>query len=160
MLTKKDYQRYIDILETEERKMLFYAYGLISVVKDKNLRALLQAIAKGSAKNYGIIKRINDVLIGKYVEKRSHNREVSLGKVMLKKIKCSLRVEGICVDVSGGGVGIESKQFLKKGDQFDVFITFYGNRREIHRQGKVVWTKRIDKDLSICGIQFENLNAR
>lgn len=65
------------------------------------------------------------------------------------------RVEGICRDISLGGMFIETSKPPPFGSEIRVFIQLPGQKREIGIRATVRWTKRAG-----MGVQFGIMNAR
>lgn len=69
--------------------------------------------------------------------------------------------QGICKNISAGGICLAAKDRLKKGWILDLEISLPPLERDIHVFGKIVWScEQKSTDHFIHGIEFKKINPK
>ncbi len=160
MFTRNDYIRYFEELSHVERKMIYVASDTMVQLNDPHVKNSLSRVVADEAKHYSyLLELLADSLdLGATREQRLSRRENSLGQVELKSIGgegSGLESRGYCVNLSRGGICLESATQFQQGDQYLLRIKLYDNAGAVmERKGRVVWVREI-LDFHIGGIVFE-----
>jgi hypothetical protein len=155
MFTNNDYKEYFEQIARVERAMIYDLQDLVLIMKDGKNKKILENITDDEVRHYSyILKIFNSFLFENVSEKRQHVRTHSLGRVVLENIKNKDIIKGHCVDISDGGVRIETDKKIDVNDKFNLEIGLYNNSDKIKCLGRLVWVKEIENEGCIGGIEF------
>lgn len=163
MFTKEDYRDYFSQISLVERAMVYRLHRLIAKIDDKEIHRTASRIIKGEKRHYTyVLSALESHFFDTADERRKYRRETSFGDVSIMQPGGAVKSEARCVDISSGGVGLESDVPLKAGDRFRVRINFYSKKEPLDRTGKIAWTEEIKIDLPsgdmlhfyMAGMQF------
>ncbi len=156
MFTRGDYKEYFSSILEKERDMIFSVADIRSSISDEEALKILEIIINDEIKHYSYVAGLfeNLLLQGK-VEKRKFRRQHSLGDAWVRDLKTKEEIKARCVNVSEGGICIESDKPLEVGNLFEVAIEFYDGSEPVRRVGKLVWYKEVIAKLNIGGIEFK-----
>lgn len=144
MFTREDFIEYFEQISMLERDMVYRMFRLRALAKDKNLTEALSPIFEDEIRHYTYARLVLDsILVGDIYEGRKHRRQHSFGEILIKANDLEKPVYAKCVDLSRGGVGIESAQSLKIGQAVEVWIDLYREGKTVYSKGKVMWMREI-----------------
>lgn len=153
MFTKEDYKEYFEQIGRLERAMIFIGEDLLQLLEDAKIRSIIDNLVRDESRHYAYIKSIfNSLLLADETDKRKYMREHSLGIVLISNKQGSVNAR--CIDISKGGIKIETDQAIYAGDNFKFHISLYGKKEEEMRSGKLIWVKKIDAGCYVGGVQF------
>lgn len=89
-------------------------------------------------------------------DKRTHQRRRCTLCVSIKAISNKFEFEAKSVDISRGGMGIETDKRLNVGDKLEIWIHLSGELGPVHRFGRIMWLRKKDSVFYNGGIKFES----
>ncbi len=158
MFTKEDYEKYFDQIARVERKMIYGVYDLGREIEDPSLRRVLEKIGEDEVRHYGsVLKMLKCTAEPESSEKRREAREHDLGPILLRSPQGvpSAEIRARCVNLSKKGICLECAEALLPLGVWDLEIRLFDRGEEISRRGKVVWSKKVEENLFISGLEFE-----
>ncbi len=156
MFTREDYEKYFLQVAHVERKMVFGVYDLAREIDEPSLIKLLQKIGEDEIRHYGqVLKMLKLSLNFDHPETRRESRDyygtVSLGSGQDPTGK---GIKAYCVNLSKTGICLESTQELPVAQVLDLEIRLFNKTPVLKRQGRIVWSKKIEQDFYIGGMEF------
>lgn len=156
MFTKEDYKEYFETVSIKKRGLVFKLQEVISSLSDENIKTKLSQLAKTEMYGYLHMETVMEtILCGKEKNMRTTPREYVLGKIKLKNIDNLLEYDVRCINISSGGLGIEFQEEIPSGSKFTLEGFLYNNLMSISKKGKLMWTKKIENNFFVGGIQFD-----
>lgn len=158
MFTKADYQDYFAQLARIERKMIYNTYDLSLELKDPLLVRTLQKIGDDEVRHYGYVRKMLQELGAKDDhERRQAKRKWALGKIALQPdvSAAKTQITGNCVNLSATGVCLETSQEIASKEMSGLTITLFDQKDPLIKEGKVVWSKKVEDGLWISGMEFK-----
>jgi len=157
MFTKEDYEKYFDQIAHVERKMIYGVYDLAREVDDTPIARVLQRVGDDEIRHYGLVLKMLRMADPGRPESRREIREHYLGTIHLKDIQnpASGEIHARCVNLSKIGICLECKEDLPISGVWDLEIQLFDKNEKITRRGRVIWSKNIEPDFYISGLEFE-----
>ncbi len=158
MFTREDYDNYFEQIARVERKMVYGAYELGREINDPSITRVLEKIGDDEVRHYGyILKMLREIEDPKYFEKRRAERAYALGTILLRcpSDKGPKEAPAYCVNLSKIGICLEGAEKLSPGVVLELKLRLLDGEKEISCMGKVVWSKEVEANLFISGIEFE-----
>ncbi|MDO8663087.1 MAG: PilZ domain-containing protein [Candidatus Omnitrophota bacterium] len=156
MFSKDDYKEYFQQIAGVERLMIYNVQDLLILLDDQELKYTLRNVASDESRHYGYIKEIFDsILFQDEAEKRRFIRIHSLGRVKIKIKGKDGFIEAYCVNISPGGICIESNQKINPQDTLELWVDFFNGREPGHHFGTLLWRAEIGADLQIESIRYQ-----
>jgi hypothetical protein len=144
MFTKADYLNYVDMLADKERAMVFGLQCLLDRVSDEQLAEQLRSLVLEKQETYQEVSGLFCRLFG-----------LSLGEAKLRNLATGEAITCRCLDISLGGMCVESAAELPQNALFALEVRFFESRRPLMRRATVRWCNRTDEGLYKAGFQFE-----
>ncbi len=157
MFTKEDYDKYFEQIARVERKMIYGVYDLGREIDDPLITNVLKKIGDDEVRHYGyVLKMLKATEAAGQLENRREVREHYLGTVRLWRSQDPSRAEisARCVNLSKIGICLECAENLSSSGVWDIEIRLFDKEKVIVCQGRVVWSKEVEPDFHISGIEF------
>ena len=157
MFTKEDYDKYFEQIAYVERKMIYGVYDLARKIDDPPISRVLQRVGDDEVRHYGLVLKMLKMADPGHSENRREVRESYLGTILLKNSQDPLlgEINARCVNLSKIGVCLECKKDLPISGVWDLKIQLFDKKEAMAYRGRVVWSKKIEPDFYIGGIEFE-----
>lgn len=157
MPTRENYDEHFEQLAHAERKMVYDAYELGSLIEEPFLVGVLKKIGNDKARHYGQVLKILEVIAEPVrFEHRRELRKYCLGTIQLRSLQGSEaeEVSARCVNLSTSGICLESAKALLPGSAWELEIQLFDTEELMGRRGRIVWCKEIEMGLFMSGIEF------
>lgn len=155
MLTKADYIDYLHLLGEKERNIISVLQDLLERVSDKAVAETLQNLVREKHEACEAVTRLFESLFGLHGEQRRYKRSPALGDVKLRNLETGETIACRCLDISLGGLCVQSASLLPSDVLLALEVRFFESRRSIVRRARVRWCTRTDSGRYRAGLQFE-----
>ena len=156
MFSKEDYKEYFQQIAALERAMIFNMFDVMTLLDDEKIKNSLIKVANDEKRHYLYIKQVFDSILFKGdTEKREFLRNHSLGKARIKLEGSTDSFDGYCINISEGGICVESAHYLNPGNSVELWVDFFDGRQAQHYRGRLIWCAKIKNDLYIQKVRYQ-----
>ncbi len=154
MFTREDYQSYFSQIAKFEKAMVLSSHEIAGLVDDKYIKSSVDNIFHDEVRHYAYAREVLDFLSNsEQIDRRQYKREYSLGDVLIDFGK-PVPYSALCLDISEGGIKMESSRDFTKGQVLKLEIKLYEKKEIIRHSARVVWSTRIEGELFLVGLEF------
>ena len=158
MFTKEAYENYFGQIARVERKMLYGVSELGRLIKDPSMGGVLKKIGDDEVRHYDSVLRMLELTRDPdQPEHRREAREYCLGTIRLRSVQDpgAEEINAQCVNLSASGICLECSKNLSSSGAWDLVIRLFDKDEIMVRRGHVVWSKEVEPDFYLSGIEFD-----